>query len=460
MTQNSGTDRENDDHGPAYAGIESGTAEAPPEFEAAREHLLVELARLVDTLRRDGVFVPATGSLDAARALSVVGLGDKRRVETALRASLLSETEDADAFEDAFAAFWHRLRSGLDRVTTTDTGPSVNDDGEAGSESRADVSAGDVDELQDADPPEIGGDGDGDVSVRIPTGQQHVSGDREAESSDSDSRLYSAVGGSQPVDTTAPQPSASERAAIDRFVDSLGTIPGRRHRRSTTGTRVDARSALRTSLETGGAPIELPTTEPIESELRCCLLVDVSGSVLDTIDRGVLLALAERLTGGARSARVFLFDTDLVEATDAFAASKGDPAAALRDAEIEWGGGTRIGHALESLRETAPHAIDRRTTVVVVSDGLDVGEPDLLSEGITWLADRSESIVWLNPLAASPEFEPESRGMATVTPYVDAVFGFAVAADLDDAATQIERLGLSGPVGYEHDRRRVDRGWS
>ena len=184
------------------------------------------------------------------------------------------------------------------------------------------------------------------------------------------------------------------------------------------------------------------------SELRCCLLVDVSGSVLDTLDRAALLSFAERLVAAAFDARVFLFDTDAVEATEAFARAGGDPGAALREAAVEWGGGTRIGHAIDTVRREHPYAVDRRTVVVVVSDGLDVGDADLLSEGVTWLGRQADGVVWLNPLAVADGYEPAARGMATALPYVDALFGFAEAADLATAAGQLDRRGLDGPVGY------------
>ncbi len=434
-----------------------------PEFAAARTHLLVELLRFVRILRRDGVSVPASGALDAARTLSVVGLGDKSAVSTALRASLLSDTADSEAFEEAFPTFWHRFRSGLDRIATANDGPEAggSDDEETDAPSDEDDSAEDAERLPDAEAPPMDGDGDGDVSVRISTEQRHVSDDRPVDTEASDSRRYSAVGESQQVESSNSAPD--DPASIERFLDALGTLPGRRRRRSHFDTSViDARTALRESFSTGGAPLELPYTEPTESELRCCLLVDVSGSVLDTVDRGALLALADRVVKRAWSARVFLFDTELIEATDAFSTTKNgiDPATGLRDAEITWGGGTKIGHAFGTLRRTAPGAVDRRTVVIVVSDGLDVGAPEELTEGITWLSNRSRSIVWLNPLAASSAFEPTSRGMATVNPYVDALFGFATASDLADAARQLERFGPTGPVGYEHDHRRIDVGWT
>ncbi|WP_256403565.1 VWA domain-containing protein [Halorubrum salinum] len=451
----------------ADVGVYGGSGTETPDFPAAKTHLLTEVVRLVAVLRNDGVSVPATGTLDAARALAAVGLADERRVAAALRASLLTEAADADAFEDAFPTFWHRLRSGLDRIATAHGGPSPgDDDGDDETERREggrDDSGSAADEpgvLDDAEPPETDADGDGDPTVHIPTDRRHAAGDRPAgdRGEETDGRRYSAVGESELVAADVPTASSDEAASVRRFVDALSSLPGRRRRRSSTGPAVDARGALRASLQTGGAPIDLPRDAPVPSEFRCCLLVDVSGSVLDTVDRSALLELGVQVTASAQGARVFLFDTDLVEATDAFADSTRSPADALRAAEVEWGGGTRIGHAVDRLRRTAPHAVDRRTVVVVVSDGLDVGDPDLLVDGMTWLADRAEGVLWLNPLAVSASFAPESRGMSDAAPYVDALFGFASAADLAEAAGQIERRGLAGAVGYEHDSRRIDGG--
>lgn len=142
-----------------------------------------------------------------------------------------------------------------------------------------------------------------------------------------------------------------------------------------------------------------------------------------------------------------------MDVTTQFERADGDPATALREAQITWGGGTKIGRALEILRDRHRNCVDHRATVLIISDGLDVGAPKALNRGITWLTNRAGGIVWLNPLASLPGYEPQSRGMKTCLSYVDALFGFATPDDLVEAARQLEHRGLSGPVGYEYAPR-------
>jgi hypothetical protein len=151
--------------------------------------------------------------------------------------------------------------------------------------------------------------------------------------------------------------------------------------------------------------------------------------------------------------RVFFFDTEVREVTHIFETAGGDPARALERAEVAWGGGTRIGASLASVRRRWPHAVGRRTVTLVVSDGLDVGDVGTLEAGMTWLARRSRAVVWLNPLAATRGYEPTCRGMSTALLYVDGLFAFAGPADVTEIARQLERHGATGPVGYEHDFR-------
>jgi uncharacterized protein with von Willebrand factor type A (vWA) domain len=428
-----------------------------PDFVAAREHVLGEVVTFVRRLRRHGVSVPSNAALSATEALCAVGLGDRDRVHAATHATLVADAGDTETFETHFPEFWYRLRTGLEATATVD---GVGDRSESGAFYGAE---GDVDaESSDVGSGDDGSDGDGEVGGGGNTGDEETVRERRLVDHDVDApdstpgersraSSYSAGGAGTEVEGESVE-IPLDRRALGRFEAALSSLAGRRWTAG-GGRRIDARRALRSSVGTGGAVVDLPTRERKPSAFRACLLVDVSQSVLDTVDRGFLLAFVDALVADGRDVRVFFFDTEIREVTEVFIDSRGDPAAALEAAEVAWGGGTRIGDAVAGLREEWPDAVDRRTVTLVVSDGLDVGETDTLERGMSWLSGRSRAVVWLNPLAASVKYEPTCRGMAAALPYVDGLFAFAGSDDLSEAARQLSRHGPHGPVGYEHDFR-------
>ncbi|WP_380675682.1 VWA domain-containing protein [Salinigranum sp. GCM10025319] len=441
-----------------------------PDFVAAREHVLGEVVTFVRRLRRHGVSVPSNAALSATEALCAVGLGDRDRVHAATHATLVADARDTETFETHFPEFWYRLRTGLEATATAD---GVGDRSESGAfyGAEGDVDGSPSDETAGGDDESAGGgDGDdesaggggGDAGDEETTRERRLV-DHDADAPDSAlddgersrASTYSAGGaGTEVEDESVDVPL--DRQALGRFEAALSSLAGRRWT-SGGGRRIDARRALRSSVGTGGAIVDLPTHERKPSAFRACLLVDVSQSVLDTIDRGFLLAFVDALVADGRGVRVFFFDTEIREVTEVFTNSRGDPAAALEAAEVAWGGGTRIGDAVATLRREWPDAVDRRTVTLVVSDGLDVGAVDTLERGMSWLSGRSRAVVWLNPLAASVRYEPTCRGMAAALPYVDGLFAFAGSDDLSEAARQLSRHGPHGPIGYEHDFRERPR---
>lgn len=421
-----------------------------PDVAAARDHVVREVVRLARALRRDGAAVPADAAIPAARSLAEVGLDDRDRVRAALRATLVTDAGDRPAFEAAFPDFWDRLKSGIASSAARDGTDGLADDERGGTDADGEP----VDLAPDATP-DAGLDGAGRSTEAGSVRSRRVAGTDAAETVDDNGRAgaYSAVGERSAVgdDATDGEPVGS--ATMRRFERALATLAGRRWVAGAGGQSVDARRALRESVSTGGVAVSVPTRERRRSAFRTCVLVDVSRSVLDSIDRRFLLSVLAALVADGRSTRAFFFDTEIRDVTEAFAGSDGDPAAVLERAEVAWGGGTRIGGSVAALRRRWPDAVDRRTVTLVVSDGLEVGEIDELESSAAWLARRSRAVVWLNPLAASPAWEPTCRGMEAVEPYVDALFAFGGDADLDDAARQLSRRGPSGPVGYEHDFR-------
>ncbi|MFC6765244.1 VWA domain-containing protein [Natrinema soli] len=410
------------------------------------DHVRTELVRFVRELRRSGATVPANAGTTAARAIVEVGLEDRGRVRTALRASLLTDDEDFDAFDRLFETFWRRLTRGLE-----DGRPSAPiDDGlEAALESPGDPNA----------------DGDGSNGSGGLEDANRVTGRSLAESfaaavpdaaeddgSGATTALYSPSGSDEAVDGRLPTDS---RGLATPFRDLTRVLGGLRGRRFQSGTdRADIRRALRASVSTGGTVLSVPKQDRRRTAVRAVLLVDVSRSVLDTVDRGFLIEFLRRARRDWRDARVFFFDEDLREVTDSLDAESAATALeALEAAEAAWGGGTRIGRSFEQLRETEPETVDRRTVVFVVSDGLERGDVDALERELSWIDRRAERVLWLNPLATTPSYEPTARGMAAAVPYLDGLFAFAGPDDVTELARQLRQMDVGGRIGYEFDAR-------
>jgi len=194
-------------------------------------------------------------------------------------------------------------------------------------------------------------------------------------------------------------------------------VPSRRTRRrepARTGDP-DLRRTLRRSFRTGGEPVERAWRTRRRRRRRLVLLLDISGSMADYSRALVLFARAALQADDGWEA--FCFGTRLTRVTKSLSAA--DPREALRRAAeevVDWNGGTRIGDAVRALTRTN---VVRGATVVVCSDGLDVGEPEVLQAEMARLSRLAHRIVWLNPLKEDPAYEPLARGMRAALPHVD-----------------------------------------
>jgi uncharacterized protein len=195
------------------------------------------------------------------------------------------------------------------------------------------------------------------------------------------------------------------------------SVPQRRTRRREPARRgdPDLRRTLRRSFRTGGEPVERVWRTRRRRRRRLVLLLDVSGSMAD-YSRALVLFARAALQADTRW-EAFCFGTRLTRVTRALAAA--DPKEALRraaDEVVDWNGGTRIGDAVRALTRTN---VVRGAVVVICSDGLDVGEPDVLRAEMARLGRLAHKVLWLNPLKEDPAYEPLARGMQAALPHVD-----------------------------------------
>jgi uncharacterized protein with von Willebrand factor type A (vWA) domain len=105
----------------------------------------------------------------------------------------------------------------------------------------------------------------------------------------------------------------------------------------------------------------------------------------------------------------------------------------------DWSGGTRIGESLAQFNREWPSLVDRRTIVILLSDGWDTGEPELLASELLRIKRRAGRVIWLNPLLGNPSYEPLTRGMAAALPLVD---HFAAAHNLAALRDLAGRLSI------------------
>ncbi len=224
--------------------------------------------------------------------------------------------------------------------------------------------------------------------------------------------------------------SSDELDEVHRLIADLRVTsavrPSRRHGRTRRSRGpLDLRATARRSLRTGGESVTTRHRAPTQRPRRLVLACDVSGSMevyaraLVRFAHAAVMSRAAVTGGGA--VEVFTLGTRCTRITRALRSRDPDVAlAATADAVADWSSGTRLGEGLRTFNDTwGQRGLARGAVVVVLSDGWDRGEPELLAEQTARLQRAAHRLIWVNPLKASPEFAPIAQGMAAALPFVD-----------------------------------------
>jgi uncharacterized protein len=178
--------------------------------------------------------------------------------------------------------------------------------------------------------------------------------------------------------------------------------------------------------------------------LPLLVLIDVSGS-MERYAR-LLLAFLHAATRRAGRRDVFAFGTHLTDLTPAFRIADTDAMLGAASAAIDdFAGGTRLGESLAQLRRAhARRLTGRRTLVLVISDGLDTGEPEALERELQWLRRHSRRVLWLNPLLRYEGYAPLARGAAILHRHADAMLAVHNLNALEQLAASLAALMRAG----------------
>ena len=234
-----------------------------------------------------------------------------------------------------------------------------------------------------------------------------------------------------------------ERLARDVTLP-IPSLPSRRLRVASDAGQQHARmhwpGVLHEAARTGGEILRLPKLSRREQPLPLLVLVDVSGS-MERYAR-LLLAFLHASTRRAGRRDVFAFGTRLTDLTPAFKLADTDAMLGAASLAIDdFAGGTRLGSSLAELRRAhARRLTGRRTLVLVISDGLDTGEPALLEKELLWLKRHSRRLLWLNPLLRFEGYAPLARGASVLHRHADAMLAVHNLNALEQLAASLAAL--------------------
>ncbi|RKQ87404.1 hypothetical protein C8N24_5425 [Solirubrobacter pauli] len=375
-------------------------AEGPGPLTSLGEHLSAQVGALAGQLRAHGARVGMGEVLAAQRALAAVDASDRTEVFFALRAALCSTRAEMNAFAEAFVAVFGagEARDALDEL------------GEVAKQAL----------------PRVGIPPQGDEAPGSELTPAPAAWSEEELLREKDFAEY----------------TDAERAAARRLLHRIALRgPLRRSRRTVPTTRRrethDLRATIRASLRTGGELLERRYREPAQRPRRLVLICDVSGSMAPY--SRMLLQYMQACVAARARVEAFVFGTRLTRVTRELRGRDSDRALQRAAAAVDdWSGGTRIGEAIAELNRVHGRRIGRGAMVILLSDGWDRGEPEELAEEMARLQRTAYRVIWLNPLAADPRYEPLTRGMKAAMPHVDRLLPGNSIASLETLAELME----------------------
>jgi uncharacterized protein with von Willebrand factor type A (vWA) domain len=348
------------------------------------------------TLREHGLAVTPSESVDAVTTLRLVDRDDRREVFLSLRSVLTSRVEDFPVFEELFEAFWHRSGKSQHPRKLVESPRGPNKEGRNRRSSSTQTPKGLPYLLENW---KLGESADSE-SIDLPVASDAASSTKK------DLSLFAAD-------------ELEEIARLSRRIARrLAANPSRRWKPVRRGPRVHMRRTLRQSLKTGGEIIELSFKERKQHKTKLVVICDVSGS-MDLYSR-LLLQFVYGLQNSFARVETFVFSTTLERITGHLKDASYERALERLSANVRgWSGGTLIGPSITTFNSEWARLADRRTIVIILSDGWDTGEPDELASSLATLKRRAGRLIWLNPLLGSATYQPLTRGMQAALPHID-----------------------------------------
>jgi uncharacterized protein with von Willebrand factor type A (vWA) domain len=368
-------------------------------------------------LRALGLDINPGRMIDLVQALEFVEIGRKPDFFYTARSLLVHDQDDLPLFDQAFDLFWRRPKGeGVNFGALLDIRPPGAEEQEAiitpplvDEEEAALANEGEDEELQEI------------IEVTRTYSNREML--REKEFSELTQTEMQAI-----------------KQVMSQMVWQLGQRRTRR-RRSGDGRSYDLRRSLRKNLRYGGEVLEWPRRQYKYKPRPLIVIADISGS-MEQYTRMLLHFIYSLAEGLDQAVESFVFSTRLTRITRQLRGKDIDQALHEVGREVhDWAGGTRIGESLKTFNfEWGRRVLGRGAVVLLISDGWDRGDPELLRQEMARLKRSCYRLIWLNPLLGSNRYEPLTRGIQAALPYVDDFLPVHNLASLEDLATHLTAL--------------------
>ena len=372
---------------------------------------LANVLTFVGLLRRAGVRTSLGQTLDFLQALELVDLGERQQVYHAGRSLLVNRREDLKLYDALFARFWAPPGKATARPRKAPRAPR-HDPGK-----------------------------ERPFTIVNYMAYKARRADQEIDVVDRTATFTSAeVLRRKDFSTLTPEELRTVRRLMEQLTWRLAERQTRRRERHRRGDRLALRATLRAAARRGALPHRLPRTRRRVKDRPLVVLADVSGS-MEKLSR-LVLQFFYGLSHSLEDVEAFLFGTRLTRVTRELRLRNVDRALdAASRAVPDWSGGTRIGESLAEFRRRWGRRVLRRGAVVLVlSDGWERGGTERLEREVRWLQGRCHRLVWLNPLAGRPGYQPLVEGMAAALPHLDDFLPVHNLESLEVLAAHLARL--------------------
>ncbi len=338
-------------------------------------------------LRNYGFTIGVQEQALALEALSVINFEEKENFKDALRITLVKNAQNLQKFDRLFDDYWKELEKSVDSKIKD------SEETKRKKQSQADATFNNL--------------------------KSWINGKKSEEEQELASYSIGENLSEKDFSTIPNQDLEEVMQIIKEMSKSLAVSTKRRHLKSNNHRKFDLRNTIRKNLKRGGELIEIAYKKPKKNRLKLVMLCDVSKSM--DLYSAFLVQFIYAFQTVYKNIETFVFSNSIHRITNELKNKTFEEAMrGLSQQVVGWSGGTQIGLSFQEFTDNySTQLLDKQTIVLILSDGWDTGESDILKDSMQIIKQKARKVIWLNPLAGNPKFTPTVQGMSVAMPFVD-----------------------------------------